>query len=295
MLESVDSRLRAMSTNRIVCICILSIAFLAVIDHVTGYELSFSIFYVGPVALASWYASLRLGWIISVVSAATWIAIDRTSGHTYANLVVPVWNTAVRLGFFVIIASLLSKVRHQLELETAFARTDSLTSLLNGRAFTDAAQHLLDLAIRHDHSTVVGYVDLDNFKQVNDTLGHGEGDLVLVSIAQILRQATRRTDLVARVGGDEFAVLLPETSRAGAEQLFVKIRGQILEKAGECGWPVSASIGVAVFEKAPSSVNAALRFADDLMYRMKAAGKNGILTEEFLDSGLVSQKAPISA
>lgn len=283
MLESVDSVLRATSTNRIACICILSIVFLATIDHVTGYELAFSIFYVGPVAVASWYGSRRLGCIMSAASALTWLTVDWTSGHVYANAIIPIWNTTVRLGFFVIIAGLLSKMHLQLELERAFARTDPLTSLLNARAFREAAQQLLELAGRHGHCTVLGYLDLDNFKQVNDTLGHNEGDLVLKSVAEILRHSTRHTDLVGRLGGDEFAVLLPETSRAGAEQLFVKVRSLILQKAKESAWPISASIGVAILEEAPSSIDIALRLADQLMYRMKTAGRNGILTEEFRD------------
>jgi diguanylate cyclase (GGDEF)-like protein len=142
------------------------------------------------------------------------------------------------------------------------------------------ASTLFDLARRHQHTTALGYIDIDNFKSVNDTKGHAEGNRVLASVAAILLRSVRHTDLVGRLGGDEFAVLLPETPRAGAEELFARLQKQLRQEATDSGWPITLSIGVAVFRVPPSSPSAALAATDALMYRVKHSGKNAVLTEE---------------
>jgi diguanylate cyclase (GGDEF)-like protein len=286
MLKTIDSLLHGMSANRLLGVCMLSVGLLGAIDHATGYELSFSVFYIAPVAAASWYSNRRSGVVVAVASAVTWMIVDWTSGHRHSNIIILFWNAAVRLIFFLIVSELLCRLRHHLDKEKALARKDPLTSALNANAFMDVARTLFDLARRYGHTTALGYVDLDNFKRVNDTQGHAEGDRVLASVAEMLLRSVRRTDVVARLGGDEFGVLLPETSRAGAEQLFGKVRSQLLQQAKDSGWPITPSIGVAVFRVPPSSPDEALVMADTLMYRVKNMGKNGILTEEFPPAGM---------
>jgi diguanylate cyclase (GGDEF)-like protein len=290
MFKTIDSLLHGMETNRLLGVCLVSVGLLGAIDHVTGYELSFSIFYIAPVAAASWYSNRRSGLVVAVASAVTWMTVDWTSGHRYSNLIILFWNAGVRLSFFLIVSGLLRRLRYHLDKERALARKDALTAALNAKAFMDAARTLFDLARRYGHTTALGYVDLDNFKHVNDTRGHAEGDRALISIAEMLLRSVRRTDVVGRLGGDEFGVLLPETSRAGAEQLFGKVRGQLFQQAKDSGWPITPSIGIAVFRVPPSSPEEALKMADTLMYQVKKMGKNGILTEEFPPAGMPADK-----
>ena len=161
------------------------------------------------------------------------------------------------------------------------AKLDGLTGVMNARAFGEAAQTILSIAARYGRPTAIGYIDLDNFKSVNDTLGHSEGDTVLIAVASILLESVRGTDLVGRLGGDEFAIFLPETTYSGAVTIFDKLRERLLKEARERVWPIGFSIGVAVFRTAPLSVDEAIKLADALMYRVKNSGKNNILFEEF--------------
>ena len=281
MVSPINAFLKERSPLQLTTTGLFLILVLAAMDFATGYELSFSIFYLLPIAFATWYAGLYHGALLSIVSASVWLIVDITAGNHYSRSFIPVWNAGVRFLFFIVTAWLLTTVRAQLEKERSMARLDGLTGVMNGLAFTESAQTIFRLADRFDRPTAIGYIDLDNFKSVNDTLGHAEGDQVLKTVASVLLTSIRKADLVGRLGGDEFVVLLPETTCSGATTVFENIHKSILEKAGEQGWPISLSIGVAVFLTAPSSLDEAIRLADTLMYRVKNSGKNRILIEAY--------------
>jgi diguanylate cyclase (GGDEF)-like protein len=124
----------------------------------------------------------------------------------------------------------------------------------------------------------VGYLDLDDFKKVNDTLGHAAGDDVLLLVADTLRQNTRSVDFVARLGGDEFAVILPGTDHEGAAQLFARIRTALQDAARRRRVPVGFSVGIVTYRAPPASVQDMVTTADDLMYQAKRDGKRLIRT-----------------
>ena len=228
----------------------LSIVFViitALFDFYTGFELSFSIFYILPISIATWFKGRNLGITISIFSAIIWFLVDHFSGHIYTNAAIPYWNGFVRLGFFMLITILIWEIKIRLRKETEYARVDNLTRLLNARFFKDSAQAQMNLAARHNHTIVFGYIDLDNFKKVNDTMGHSAGDSVLKCVGEALMASIRTSDLAGRLGGDEFVVFLPETDRFGAELVFKKIQNKLKEIVKENKWPVGFSIGVAVF------------------------------------------------
>jgi diguanylate cyclase (GGDEF)-like protein len=126
----------------------------------------------------------------------------------------------------------------------------------------------------------LGYIDVDHFKAVNDGYGHSEGDRVLKSVANTLTHCVRTTDVIGRRGGDEFAVFLPETDRAGAQVMFARIQKELKLTVVNGGWPIGFSIGVAVFVALPDLIDDALKIADSLMYRVKKGGKNKLIYEE---------------
>ena len=185
-------------------------------------------------------------------------------------------NLAVMAIAFGSVALLAAAQRDWLRRERAISRTDVLTGLLNGRGFYEAAAVELARSTRYRHPLTLAYVDLDDFKTINDRFGHARGDAVLVAVARAMRRACRSTDVVGRVGGDEFVVLFPETGREAAETALVKMRSRVEEAASQHGSRVTASIGSVSFARPPADVEALVHEADTVMYAVKAGGKNAL-------------------
>jgi diguanylate cyclase (GGDEF)-like protein/PAS domain S-box-containing protein len=162
--------------------------------------------------------------------------------------------------------------------ERRLARVDPLTGLANRRAFYEGAELERKRALRHSRPLSVAYVDLDNFKQINDRMGHEVGDQLLIQIGSILQNTLRAEDLAARMGGDEFAILLPENDYESARTAVYKTHRMLTDMAKDKKWPVTFSIGMVTFSVPPESVEEIVRVADDLMYSVKHNGKNSIAT-----------------
>jgi diguanylate cyclase (GGDEF)-like protein len=241
-------------------------------DELTG-PANFTLLYLCPIAFGTWLVGRRAGLLVSVVSAAVSLATDSRLAHGSSPAVV-VWNVLVQLGVFVALT-----LRSRLIFEQQAARTDPLTGIANRREFLEAAELELARTRRHLRPLTVAYLDLDEFKDVNDRFGHEAGDAVLVTVATTLREATRAVDGVARLGGDEFGLLLPETDGPTAEALVGRLKATLADAVQERGWPVTASIGVATFHRAPRSVDEMINRADELMYQAKRAGKGGVRFE----------------
>lgn len=283
-MQAIHRFLSGQSHVRITLGALILTAIIGATDHVTGYELSASIFYLLPIAVIAWYVGRRTGVALCLVSAATWLVVDYTSGHQYSHFAIPFWNAAVRLGFFLIVAQLLFNLKSALAQQEVLAQLDGLTGIANARTFRQRYELLAHLAIRHARPVTLGYIDLDGFKGINDRLGHDAGDRVLRAVAAELARRLRTSDIVARLGGDEFALLLTETDQSGARSLFADIRERLLAVAAQNRWPIGFSIGVAVFLSPPESAEEALKRADALMYKVKRSGKNGIEFEEYSEN-----------
>jgi diguanylate cyclase (GGDEF)-like protein len=250
------------------------VAGIAVASYVTPVDIRFSIFYLAPVALAAWFVGERTGVIFSVLGAGAWLVESLLEeGFGGADAVVTYSNAALLLGFFLLFATLLSALRAALWREKAASRVDALTQISNRRAFTELAQAEIERVARYGGRFTVAYLDLDNFKQVNDRFGHETGDRVLVLTAQAIRKNLRVNDIVARVGGDEFIVLLPETEPSDAEAVLRKLEAQLSDVMRQGRWSVTVSIGAATFEKPPASVEQMVELVDELMYSAKSSGK----------------------
>lgn len=154
---------------------------------------------------------------------------------------------------------------------------DVLTQLPNRRLFMERLELALLAARRARANVGVLFIDLDRFKSINDTLGHGVADRLLVEVAQRLRSCVRQTDTVARHGGDEFTIILPDLNQPeDAAQVAEKILERVVEPvaAGTAVMAVTASIGIAVYPYDGTDIDTLLRNADDAMYRAKEAGRN---------------------
>jgi diguanylate cyclase (GGDEF)-like protein len=253
---------------------------LAAVDYTTGNELSFSIFYLIPISIAVWYGNRVMGFGMSLLSALTWMIVE-TMDPPRSQTWILLWNSGVRLLFFAVVAYLLAELKAQMQRHQDLARKDSLTGLLNRAGFFERAEASVNAASRYGYTIAIAYIDLDGFKSINDTMGHSQGDEALKAVGNLLEGASRSSDVVARVGGDEFVVMLPDTNVPGARAYFEKLHLALQSDMDERGWiGLGTSIGAVVFEKAPEDISDALRRADDLMYRVKQSGKSGLLVEQ---------------
>jgi diguanylate cyclase (GGDEF)-like protein len=259
---------------------------LGVGDILTGPDVNFTLLYLAPIAFGAWLASARWGLALSALAAVVSAAADvdsRLGVRLPASVLA--WNLVVQFGVFVALVLLLTGLRGRLELEQQMARTDPLTGLANRRAFAEAASIELERSRRWRRAVSFAYLDCDDFKTINDRLGHQQGDALLVAVAETLRGTTRVADLVARLGGDEFGLLLPETESATAQQLLGRLRAALLARMKEGRWEVGFSIGVATFLEMPPSIDDLLARADALMYEAKRTRRGSIRAASYLASG----------
>ncbi|MCJ7434199.1 MAG: GGDEF domain-containing protein [Anaerolineales bacterium] len=245
------------------------------LDYFTGNELSFSFFYLIPIAILSWVTNSKAGIAISFFSAGIWLTADIASGARYSSPTIYFWNTMIRFCFFLLII-LLIRVAKALELEKRIARTDYLTGAVTTRFFSEIMQMEIDRSIRYQHQLTIAFIDIDNFKTINDRFGHSVGDKVLEKVAWAMQKYLRKTDIVARVGGDEFAILLPEAGADVARSAISKMQHGLHNEMQANHWPVTFSIGVMTFNTPPDSADEMLNIADKIMYSVKNSGKNNI-------------------
>lgn len=159
------------------------------------------------------------------------------------------------------------------------ARVDPLTGLNNRRAFYDLSRQIWNIALRHRHGLCVILLDLDRFKRVNDEHGHACGDQVLKATADVLKSGIRQADVMARWGGEEFIILLPDIALAEATALAERLRAAVEAARPTCQGrpvPVSASFGVAEMEPCLQSLDALISRADQQLYRAKRQGRNRV-------------------
>lgn len=170
---------------------------------------------------------------------------------------------------------LISKLEH-------LSKTDVLTGLLNRRALTESLAYELDRARRYGSDLAIILFDIDNFKPINDTYGHDAGDKALQAVTETLKRLLRKADIAGRYGGDEFMMILPETSLAGAESLAEKIRALIADTdlaiEGQHIVKVSLSIGVSSLGPDIDNIDALVKGADGAMYLSKQSGRNRVST-----------------
>ena len=162
----------------------------------------------------------------------------------------------------------------------ALSVTDDLTRLYNSRYMNLSLRRETKRAVRTGRTLSLLFIDMDGFKAVNDTYGHLYGSRALVEAAAVIRGSARETDVVARFGGDEFAVILPETDSEGATMVAERIRDRIAAHsfltADRLDVRLTASVGIATLPDVAASAEELVQAADRAMYKVKMSGKNGI-------------------
>ena len=249
---------------------------LGIIDYITGFELSMSFFYLIPVTVIAWTIGRSAGLWFSVLSAATWLTSNMLAGLEYSQLSIAVWNTLIRFGFFSTVTIILTELHHAIEEELILANTDPLTGAMNRRSFNEIAEKRMIASEIHNRPYTMVYIDLDNFKKVNDTLGHAVGDLVLKLVVDTMHTQIRSTDFLARIGGDEFAILLTDIDQQQAKPIVERIQSSLLTRMKANDWEITFSFGVLTVLTMPESVDKLVSMTDALMYKVKDKDKNAI-------------------
>jgi diguanylate cyclase (GGDEF)-like protein/PAS domain S-box-containing protein len=178
-----------------------------------------------------------------------------------------------RMGHLISLAVMSSDARARL---ATLASTDELTGLPNRRSFMRRLREEIERAGRHERPLSLVMIDVDHFKRINDTLGHGAGDRVLMGVAATLFRSVRDSETVARVGGEEFAWILPETDGSGAVAAGERVRASLADVDAGAAGPVTASMGVCVLS-AGMDAGDLMRCADAALYRAKESGRDRVV------------------
>ena len=245
---------------------------IGVVDYFTGVELRVYPLYYGPIALLAWYLGRPGAFVGTLLSSVTWFAANRLAGLTFSTDLIAVDNTVMQSASFLIIGLLIASLQEAVARQHGLSRTDPITDMLNARAFDEDAARVLASCRRSGRPVTVACIDLDDFKAVNDRLGHRAGDGLLKAVAGRLGASVRPSDVAARVGGDEFLVLFPEIGPPEASVTIDRLHRTL---AGDPA-SVRSSIGAVTYLKAPDRVTEMVQRADALMYAAKQAGKDRV-------------------
>ncbi len=252
---------------------VILVGVMGLLDYATG-EFPFALFYLVPICLITWFTDILTGIMVSFACSLSWFFDKYTVTDKMKSATYPYWNAAVVFGFFIIVTIMLAALKKALEKEKLFARNDYLTGAQNRSFFAETAGNAMNSARGNRLPMSVAYLDIDNFKQVNDTLGQKTGDRILCQVVALIRDKIRESDVVARLGSDEFALLLPETPPEQARMFIIRLRSVLLEGMSNNKWPVSFSIGMVTFSRPPLTVDMLFNAAESAMYAAKNGGSN---------------------
>lgn len=250
-------------------IVLLTVA--VIFDTASGPELETSVLYLLPVSFFAAFLGRTAGITVSIVAAGLALFVHRAH-FPYSRISISYWNALIWLAVYLLSVLMVCEIRHLYRRERVWSRADTLTGIPNRRAFLESLEAEKDRARRYLRPLTLAYIDLDRFKDVNDSFGHKAGDTLLGSVASVLKQGIRTADVVARLGGDEFAVMLPETDGAAAITVLSKLHLLLNSAMKQANWPVTFSIGMVTFQPPPQSVEAIVDAADEAMYCAKQSG-----------------------
>lgn len=259
-----------------IAVSYLTILIIFPIDVFTGSHITLNVIYVLPLTIVALHCrsngpvagALFLSIIVQGMTLHSFVDDSRT-----ARVVVFV----IVLVSDVIVVLISRYARNNILEAERLSTTDPLTRLGNRRALHIALEAETTRQRRYGGTFSLVLIDLDGFKSVNDTLGHAEGDKALVLMADILRANTRKSDLVFRIGGDEFVVLMPNTEATDAGHLCDGFCSTVAERMRLATYPVTASIGFTTVDKTPAPTIDLLTIADRAMYAAKTGGKSRVV------------------
>lgn len=273
------TNLTSLTNPMIIAITAIGLLLTGLVDYLTGLEIRVFPLYFVPLVFAAWLLGPRATALFSGLATIIWVVANYAGGREYSHAYIWMINFFTQGSAFLLVPMLVAALHQALVRERDLARIDPLTGLANRRSFYADSKGIVELCHRHNRAISIAYIDLDNFKQANDQFGHEFGDRLLQTVARILRSILRTSDRCCRVGGDEFIILLPETSEADARAVLERIRLSLADEKSLFQASVTASIGAVSYEQAPLHLEPMVVAADELMYRVKTSSKNQVYIE----------------
>lgn len=267
-------RLEQLPLAVVLAIGLALVAVITAVDALADSGVAYDELYLLPIVSVAWLMrSTAAGLAMAALAAAL-----RLGNSLAESVSVPlsISEAAIHLLLYAGIVFLLGLVRRDRDLQEELAVTDSLTGVSNARFLRAAAVTELERSRRYGHALSLMYIDIDDFKAVNDNFGHREGDRVLQRVASITGQSVRSIDVLARMGGDEFVVLMPETESREARETAERLTLALEDATLPDGTALTCSVGVATYREPPRTVEDLLAGGDAAMYGAKAAGKNRV-------------------
>jgi diguanylate cyclase (GGDEF)-like protein len=268
-LEQINKRL-------IFTLCLSMEILVSWLDYSSNPLLSFTPLYLAPIALSAWTLEKKWSYLVSF---AAWLASVSIYIDMFANndVFLIIWEMCADAAVFFPGAFLIGTIKKMFDMLFEKAHTDYLTQTNNRGFFYEVSITELSNSYRYKRPLSLAFIDIDNFKEVNDTQGHKAGDKLLVTVSTALKTGLRKGDLLGRLGGDEFAVLLNETDQKQAQVVVERMREDLLNAIKHFKSNVSFSIGVVTYE-----ANKHVKFddlvaeADKAMYSIKQTTKDAI-------------------
>jgi len=256
--------------------CAALVAGVYALNAKTSNELRLGILYVIPVLLATWHDGVGWGIAFATFGALLRFSAGLDQMPETTALGIRALNEVAYLAVVGVAIAGMSQLRRTQRKLELLATHDPLTNVLNARAFSNELAQELGRHRRYGRPLALIYLDLDDFKKVNDAHGHATGDAVLRLVADAMRSAVRQADVVGRLGGDELGVLMPETDGAVAHAAASRLAAGI--RTVFRGTPsVTASVGVVAVSGTEAGTDELLRKADQAMYEAKRTGKDRVV------------------
>jgi len=244
-----------------------------------GHDFVTTVFYIVPIGFAAWAVGIGTG----VACAAFAAAVEAAVTWWVARGAMAVWILSASVGLELLVflgaAFTFARLRWYLERHRQLSRTDPLTGIGNHRTFEEAVRLEAARIGRRPTPVSVVYLDVDRFKELNDTRGHAAGNELLRLVGATLRESVRAVDTAARVGGDEFALLLADTGPTACRLVVERLRESLARALRAAGFVTTFSVGAVTFEGSPLVAEDLLVAGDRAMYEVKNGGRDGVRYE----------------
>lgn len=275
MIQKASEFLQRRSKLSLAAIAFAISVLLGVLDYLAGLELHFALLYLIPVFIASWFISREAGVCVAIFTSLTWFLADTVGGRSYSSVWTACWILFMRTAVFMVFAITQALLRAKLDELSNLASRDFLTGLPNGHAFYQLTALEMHRAFGVQPMTLV-CIDVTGFKWVNHRFGYPTGDQMMCAITHTIKQHVPRPDLVGRLSGTSFGVLLPNIASDVANLVLQQLQNALHEERRKYAYPLTFFISAIACTRAPLTVAELMQEADAQMARIKGGRRDSL-------------------